>query len=418
MSITPQQPTMPLLRAIAWRKHLHLLLLCCAFLSILASAQRTRADSRHLNGSTVSIDEGASRNWMQLDKTAYPWLVVNLVVDGKNVPALLDTGTTHTVIDLAVAVNLGLKTQLAGKLESLAGSIDLSTTTFTSFELGAFRQSGGMIGVVDLSHVRRMGNNEFSAIVGSDILANIALQVDWDQDRVRLLSSGTKAFSGERIPLRFNASTHQFLTTLSLNGHELDQVAIDTGGNGTISLLKSVLLQLSISPDRITDRLSYVAGGTVLRDYFRVDRVNFGEQRFERMPAEAASSVVAGLPSLPAQIEMEFLQQFNFLMDATDGYITTSPRDRSPEPPQSTTSGVQGVYRDDGLSIYHVMRGSPAEKAGLTSGDRVCMVDDDKIDRSWEHGQQRSWSVGEPGRRVDLGLCDGTIKSLTLAQFY
>ncbi|MGH6860273.1 MAG: aspartyl protease family protein [Phyllobacterium sp.] len=365
----------------------------------------------------ATIDTAEAQNWIELIATAYPFLVVNVVLDGKTIPAMLDTGLSNTIIDLQVARSLGMDVRPYGKLESFGGAVDLYATDFNSFEIAGWRQRRGTIGVVDLSHIRAKARNAFSVMIGIDLLAHTALQVDWDHDRIRLLPGGT-TLAGRGVPLRISAPTNHLATGLSVNNHAFDPVAVDTGSDGAVAVQKSLLPQLSVPANHLTSRLTSVAGGMITSDYFRAQTVQFGDLRFEKLPTEVDELVVPGSRQFQARIGMEFLQRFNFLMDPRAGRMVMTPRVTPIPPTQISTSGVQGDYKPDGLNIVHVMRGSPAEKAGLKSGDRICMVDGEKVDASWENSGQREWSMGRPGRRVILSLCNGDSKTLTLSEFY
>ena len=62
--------------------------------------------------------------------------------------------------------------------------------------------------------------------------------------------------------------------------------------------------------------------------------------------------------------------------------------------------------------------GAPAAAAGWRSGDEICTIDDTPVPSDYATSPLARWSVDTPGRRVRLGLCDGTTRTLTLARFY
>ncbi|WP_288142427.1 aspartyl protease family protein [Mesorhizobium sp.] len=368
----------------------------------------------------VAFDAVTARNWIDLVDTEHSGLIIiNVVVDGKVLPALLDTGTSVTVLDETIARSFGMEVRRYGKLVGNDGrKIALSEASLESTAIGGWKQEKGMIGVADLSEFRAAADNAFSLIIGSDFLAHVALQVDWDGHRVRLLPSGTRALEGTSVPLRLESPFNVLVTTLSINGRQFDRVLVDTGDNGGGVVQTSLLPQLSMPADRLTDVSQFGLAGPYVADYFRADEIEFGNVRVAKVPIQAMPTVSRGTLEYEAQVGMGLLSRLNFLLDPQAGEIVLAPRSAPAPPLDVSTSGVQGIYRSDGLSIFHVMRGSPAEEAGLRAGDLICMVDGAKVDASWESGEQRRWSVAEPGRRVNLRLCDGRSKTFTLADFY
>ncbi len=81
-------------------------------------------------------------------------------------------------------------------------------------------------------------------------------------------------------------------------------------------------------------------------------------------------------------------------------------------------SYVNEIRRDgDRLNVVHVMRGGPAADTGWRTGDMICSVDGTTIGHVPGEATL-SWPIGPAGRTVQLGLCDGRNRALTLRDFY
>jgi C-terminal processing protease CtpA/Prc len=72
----------------------------------------------------------------------------------------------------------------------------------------------------------------------------------------------------------------------------------------------------------------------------------------------------------------------------------------------------------DRLTVLHVMRGGPAAAAGWRVGERICRIDGQPIGADYPTSALAKWSIGKPGTMVRLGMCDGTVRTLTLKRFY
>jgi predicted aspartyl protease len=364
-----------------------------------------------------SFDLVEAEGWIALQGTKTPHLVVNVAVDGKIVPALFDTGAAVSVLDAAFAKSLNMEVRPEGRIEGFGGSAEYGLSRFKSFAIGGYRHDGGTIGVVDLSQMRAATGLRYSVIVGSDLLAYTALQVDWDHRRLRILPSGSRTLEGTAVPLRTEPPADRFITTVSIDGHALETAIVDTGAD-EMAIRESTLSELRLEPNRLTDIMAVGIGGKHVLRYFRVDAVEFGDVQVDRIPAHIEASVFPDPTPFQALIGMDLLRHFNFLIDPGAGHIIVAPRTTPVFRRAISTSGIQGEYSDDGAIIMHVMRGSPAAAAGLHEGDRVCAVDGAKVDATWQNSRLGNWHADKPGRRVTLRLCDGREKIITLAEFY
>jgi C-terminal processing protease CtpA/Prc len=86
-------------------------------------------------------------------------------------------------------------------------------------------------------------------------------------------------------------------------------------------------------------------------------------------------------------------------------------------PVPRSTSGLLVEFTGTALRVVHVMRGSPAETGGWKAGELICSADGVAVAEDVKDGLVE-WTVGTPGRIVRIGLCDGSERSLTLANFY
>ncbi len=360
----------------------------------------------------------AKSEWIELKPAAYPFLIVDAVLDGETLPALIDTGTSHTILDLGVARRKAMPLRHLGSFDVFGKTVETQGTDFTSFEFGGLRQRGETIAVLDLSDLQAQLGTPFAIVVGADVLSTHALQVDWDQNRLRLLPSGASALpAGTKVPLKMTPDG-PFETRISINGREFDRTAIDTGADSDLIVRNAVLPRLAITPERMTDRVSQVIGRIQVEGLFRADIVQFAGLRFERVPTSTTETAVSGFPQFDVLVGMGLLERFNFMIDAPAKRMVLSPRETSVPDRPSSTSGVIGNYTAEGLVLLHVMRGSPAANAGLKVNDRICKVDGQMVDATWQNGAQRAWSVGKPGRKVNLTHCDGRETTLTLKEFY
>ncbi|MEW9309973.1 aspartyl protease family protein [Labrys neptuniae] len=367
----------------------------------------------------VSQDLGLDNEmWVPLIDNGRPFIVVNVQINSKSVQALFDTGAAKTLVDIELARKFGFTIESRGYIGAVGGQANYYETDLKSLSIGGLRQSGGKVGVVDMSPLRGVVGDAFSMIIGADILSQFAVEVDWDHARLRLMRSGNKSLKGMPIPLRIQAGYNHFITEFSIGDRIFRDVFLDTGAYN--SAVRALFIPELMGPEpRVTDVKGAGIGGDTIVDFGRINRVKMGKMYIGSLSVEFLPFVCPCLEKYQARIGVNLLHHFNFLMDARAGYIIVGPRSSEKSVEKKSTSGIQGILKPDGLHIVHVMRGSPAAKVGLKPGDRICAVDGALMNANRNaDGKRSGWSTDAPGKQVTLQLCDGRAKHLTLAEFY
>ena len=118
------------------------------------------------------------------------------------------------------------------------------------------------------------------------------------------------------------------------------------------------------------------------------------------------------------RIGLSFLQRYRVLLDPRAGHMMLKRGARADEEPSRSTSGLLVQAEPDRLRVLHVMRGGPGESGGWRAGDAICSIDGARIGPDYAGGPLARWSADTPGRTVQLGLCGGGVRALTLKQFY
>ena len=122
-----------------------------------------------------------------------------------------------------------------------------------------------------------------------------------------------------------------------------------------------------------------------------------------------ASSDYAG------NIGNRILERFKCTFDYEHRVLHLEPGARYAQPDHFTRTGVQLMKRDGKFVIGQVIKGSPAQKAGLEVGDEVLAIDD-KPAGDWRRGDLETlFEEGKPGRKVTFSIArDGHAMNVTL----
>jgi len=346
-----------------------------------------------------------------------PLLVTEVELNGRRVPALLDTGCEFTIVDSALAKELGLHLGVPFDAGAYGGKIHVIRADIDKLVAGGITRTGGWVGVADLSAFDAASPQHFSIILGADFLSQVAVEVDRDSQSIAFLRSGTRPGAGfKTMPLRLSQPGNHFSIPVSVGGRPID-MSIDTGSDGDLTLVDPNWAALVPADAATTDSASLGAGGGL----------------YLQTIARLHSAAIAGLPVGDAFayraadhsatrsegiVGMGVLSRFDLFLDAHARVMAIAPTQNPAKPTDPTMVGIQGETTDDGLQVIHVMAHSPAEEAGLKDGERICTVDGEKITTAWKGTPKGKWMLGPAGKVVTLGRCGGGTVQVTLRPFY
>lgn len=363
----------------------------------------------------IVFDAEASERWIPIVTTPSGLVTIRGTINGKPVLALVDTGAPYTALDagFARAAGITLKQTVApgrNRVRVFDGAIQ-------SMRIGPVTQNGGKLSAIDLSGMARVMGVPLTMVLGADYLRNMAVEFDFDAGRMRMRRSGSAPPAGITVPLSIMAPANRFIIAMSVGTVPVNRVLIDTGINATLTVTTDVWKRLPLTGVPVTSAQSFSLYGPVIWPLARFDGVAIGPAKIG-----ARIDILAdpdGILDTPADglIGMEALRFFNVFLDAKAKIMTLSPRAIPHVPPAPSTIGVLGNRVERGFEVGHVMKNSPAARAGVADGDVICRVNGQSI-ANGEPGARENWAAKPVGTKLSLGLCSGRTVTVTLAEFY
>jgi len=365
----------------------------------------------------LSADSEA--RWVPFDLTPGNQIRFSLLLDGTPVDAVLDTGVSQSVVSRAWAEAHKLKLHGGGAASAIGGPIATATVDARSIAMGGLYRGNVALSVASLPATATGSARPIVMLVGRDLIADYALDLDFDDHRFRLLPSGRMPFTGATAPLSISPTRQVYVSELIMGGARVAPLIVDTGDGASVTLSDRAWQFVKPAAPLETTALAYGLGGPIVMGLAIVPRVVSGTQiadavevRVEPKGGFSDSVGVAG------RIGTGFLQRYRVLLDARAGRMILKPGALADEDPQRSTSGLLLAPEADRLRVVHVMRGGPGAAGGWQTGDTICWVDGTPIGPDYPGSALAGWSTGTPGRIVTLGLCDGRTRDLTLQQFY
>jgi len=359
-------------------------------------------------------------SWIPFKTNPGDSIIIPITVNGAEVKGLLETGTPMVIIDRQLAVDLKVTLSPEVELEGLSGKVPVEEGRLTSLKVGLFDGKDIDVEVTDLARTRPLTGEAFSVILGARFFSWAAMQVDFDHAVLRFLPSGAASGGVAVAEARLDPVSKKIMTSIEINGQRIDRVEIGTAQPSALRLSPRIWARVRLKTARVTDIASADLTGIAVSPYTIVPEVKIGDHAVRDVTTiiDPDHGGVLEADHANALIGLELLRHFNLVLDVPQGKLLMAERQKPDPPARKSTAGVQGIYGDDGFQILHVMRQSPAERAGLKVGDRICAVDRARVDAAWAGHEKSTWSLGAVGRRVELTLCSGEMKTLTLAEFY
>ncbi|MFD1786287.1 aspartyl protease family protein [Sphingomonas floccifaciens] len=367
---------------------------------------------------TLSAD--SETRWVSFDLTPGNQIVFRMTVNGRAATAILDTGVNFTLASSGFAAGLGLKPTATGQAAAIGGALPISWAPVETIDVGGLSRHGGRIGVADLTALATGTAQPVDVVLGADLLAAHALDIDFDNRRFRLLPSGRMPFRGTSVAVMTAPQSGTFLVDATVGTARVRPLLLDTGDGSTLTLAREAWSTTRLPDAGLTSAYAVGLAGPIETDLVVLPRVRLGatparnvEVRIEPLRGYSTLTGTAG------RIGNGFLQRYRVLLDPKARRMILSPGKSADRMPLKSTSGLLLSYEGKALRVLHVMRGSPAARDGWRAGDRICAIDGAKLPDDYRTNPVGQWPAGTPGRTVRLGLCDGgPERALTLAAFY
>lgn len=366
----------------------------------------------------ATLTHDSEERWVSFDLTPGNQIRFLMTLDGRPVTAILDTGVSLSVLSRRYAVAQGLAIDAGGRATAIGGSVEIGRVATASLAMGGLVRSGGTLAVVDLPAAATGSAEAVDLLVGRDLTAAFALDIDYRNRRFRLLKSGRMPFAGVSAPLSIAPERQVYVSHVTLAGQRFQPVVVDTGDGAAVTLGAAQWARARGAATPTTTTVSFGIAGAVVSDMVIVPSLGIGqavahevEVRIEPPGGFSETIGAAG------RIGSGLLQRYRVLLDPGAGRMLLGIGGIAAPAVRSTSGLLLGVTHDR-LRVLHVMRGSPADAGGWRDGETICAVDGAAVGRDYAASPRAQWVTGAAGRTVALRLCDGAERELTLRQFY
>ena len=300
-------------------------------------------------------------------------IVLKVQIAGETIDAVLDTGSSHSIIDSSLAKRLGIAAAKSVLLTGFSKQVRAHQSVGTQVTVAGSEYSTSLI----IFEMTPMGMEQ-KMILGRDFLDIHIIELDFANSRFRFLESAeARDLPSEPISL-ISESRRKLWIPVRINGQEVF-AELDLGNQGALLISDSAAARLIPGLPRSTWVTQDVSGllttGSVVVPVFSVAGTDL-----RSVPAE-----VMHLPppdNASANVGFSILRRFAMTLDLGNRRLWLTPDAAAIDRPfERNRLGAALEPQEEGLKILHVALNSPAAAAGLAVGDVIVEVDGRRVTR-------------------------------------
>lgn len=364
-------------------------------------------------GQPTQMDDG----WTPLNLAASRTIAVPVRLNGRTVPAMIDSGTSRSVIGRTLALELGLTDLGETAAQSFTKKVYGSIYSADQMELPGIALRNIPLESFDVTEIEGIANRQIPLILGRDILRQIDLEVDFVGDRARCLPLHDRPTWPGHAALPLVGERASFPSiSLALEGHKPQFSLVDFGSDAPVTMAAEYARTARFLTDRkVSTAVIFGMEGVLINGVFTLRDIRLGSFLLHQIPVQVVENwklpepVSVGWPLFRAFDAVLSLGSKTMWLKADQTILAADfPKDRL---------GMFGRREVDRMVVLHVAEGSPAWVAGIRDNDIITSIDGQRITDSYPPRMKRL-AFQPAGTSIALGLIDGRQMALVLADYF
>jgi len=338
---------------------------------------------------------------------------------------IFDTGASVTVIDSAYAAKIGLKS--SGQMQA-QGAGSAGGASFAQLDKLRIQSADGdgveitdpKVAVLSVNPVLApFFWRDCAGIIGFDAIVQFVNEVDFDGKMLTLYDPKTFTYSGKGTALPMTLAGTVPVVNLKVDGYE-GAARVDVGSGSTLDLHTPFVTKndlLTKHPKALTV-MGGGFGGTFESRFARLRSIEIGPYQVNE-PLVGLSTITTGAlasEDYAGNIGNHLLDRFKVTLDYDRRKIYLEPGAKYAARETFTRFGAQLAKQQDGAIVaVEVLPKSPAEDAGIQSGDTIVSIDGLAVSSLDPDKIEDRFDLGKPGQKVAVVVKrDGKEKKVTV----
>ena len=297
----------------------------------------------------------------------------------------LDTGATHSLIDLRYAESLRLKSESSQRIGGAGGYEEASIFKDVSIKLPGADLYNQTLWGLGLDAIATANGREMAGILGYDLFKRFVVDIDYVANLMSLHVPFAYEYRGigQSIPLNVqpDGAIYVQARVQAPGGNPIEgEFVIDTGGTGILLLARRFVEQHRIMES--VGKTLAVRGGGVGGEI----RLGMGRLKSLEVGRFAITNPLTGFTEVgeiadagkAGNIGGGFLRRFRVIFDYSRKRMILEPNSRLTEVDEFDMSGAALTSEPPAFTVIKVVRlrpDSPAAQAGLKPQDVIIAVD-------------------------------------------
>ena len=342
-------------------------------------------------------------------------------LNGHDVVVMIDSGAEVSVIDKTLAGSMGLETKGESAVQGSSGAQAAGLANGVTVEVGALKLSGLTVISTDLRSLEPFLGHSLPFVLGDDLFNEVAVDIDFANKRIAFRDPAQIAppEGAAEVPLTKLQALRSI--PVSFEGGPTVDVHFDLGNGGSVMVYPAYAKAHGLPGARRTSqKLSGGAGGALPQTTAILRKLEFAGVTFTDVPAIFPPDTIASVNSsaLAGNIGLPIFSRFHMVIDFSHDRLWMAPAaDAATAPFAKDRLGLSLLPKDGAFEVWFVSPGSPADKAGLKTGDRIRLINH-KPPSAWPHDVLTRLGEEAAGTRVELTMADGKVRRLTLKDYF
>ena len=307
---------------------------------------------------------------------------------------ILDSGSTHTLINQSQAQSLGLKSQSTVEIKGIGTKKTPATlSSGVAFNLAGVTWASPEVLVVPpsfLTPLQQYFGREFSGIIGADLFEQFVTKVDYSEQVLHLSDAQTYRYqgTGDKIPLKLRKGKPYIQSTLwpSSDQSFKSQLLVDLGSAAALDINEPVTPKLHqwLSQTPALPRLTLGAGGEKAVRIGRIQQLQIGNLKLEKPITEFSLGQPRPQKKISGRIGSQILSQFQVTLDYQRKHMILESPSQKKGASHYDMSGLwlktQGKPFDQ-VWVDRVFANSPAATEDIRAGDRILAINNQPVEK-------------------------------------
>lgn len=293
---------------------------------------------------------------------------------------ILDSGSSGISLDSSTVLYFNLKPEASDRtIRGIAGIKKVGFLYNRKLRFPGHTVEHLDFHINDYSILTTVYGERIDGIIGYSLLSRYIIKIDYDSLMIDICSNGTLRYPKGGYLLK------PYISTLPVHQARVkDEGAYNTRFLHDIGAGVCLMLSQDFADDsailrkkrKLWPKEGEGVGGTISMNLTVVKELKLGPYRFRNVPTYIFNDEynVTSYPYLGGLIGNDILRRFNVIFNYQKRDIHITPNSHYREPFDYSYSGIELYYLNNRIEIGSVIKGSPADLAGVREGDEVVSI--------------------------------------------